>query len=385
RMTTERVVVRMSRSDPSIPWALSFSSRGNDVIVSSVSPDGLSSKAGVLVNDTVVDVCGMRVGREEAERILAERRLDVDMVLTRLVTSHTCLPWSLTEKGNEVVVDHIDSRLRSAFNQDHGRSQVSSAISNSSWNNPSFTQGANYSTRNETKNYAYSNTTSSAPLGSSSSRAPFTTSIPINTTHSYSTNGGTHSATKGNGPGYGNYTTSHTTNGGHQNGGYGVAEYGSQTINYNAAPTKVGGAYSNNGYANAPQGGDSFSRSIPVTQQTLIDTSNRGRESTLSPNRVFYHSPSSRSRRDLSPGASIHHMQYNSPMNLYSTETAAEEYSHQTGLPTDVRMGSKSPAYLNSETRRLIEESERGSHRGPSPSHQSPCFERISHAVGADH
>lgn len=37
KMTTERVVVRMSRSDPSIPWALHFSNRGGDVVVSSVS------------------------------------------------------------------------------------------------------------------------------------------------------------------------------------------------------------------------------------------------------------------------------------------------------------------------------------------------------------
>eukprot|EP00080_Pristionchus_pacificus_P011110 PDM71130.1 hypothetical protein PRIPAC_43513 [Pristionchus pacificus] len=341
-MTTERVVVRMSRSDPSIPWALHFSNRGADVVVSSVSPDGLSSKAGVLVNDTVVEVCGRRVNREEAERILGERKLDVDMVLTRLVTSHTCLPWNLTEKGNEVVVDHIDSRLRSTFNQDHGRSQISSATSNSSWNHPSLTQGGNYSTRNETNNYAYSNTTSTnRPHGSSSSfhsssqsyRPPFTTTIPIYTTHSYSSNGGNQSGGYGAGVGYG----SHTTNGGHQNGGYGGASYGNQTTNYNAAPAKFGGA-NGNGYSNGSHGVDnSSSRSIPVNQQTFIDTSNtqRGRESTLSPNRVFYHSPSSRTRRDLSPGASIHHMQYNSPMNLYSTETAAEEYSNQTGLPAE--------------------------------------------------
>lgn len=380
-MTTERVVVRMSRSDPSIPWALSFSLRGNDLIVSSVSPDGLSSKAGVLVNDTVMEVCGRRVNREEAERILTERRLDVDMVLTRLVTSHTCLPWNLTEKGNEVVVDHIDSRLRSAFNQDLGRSQIASATSNSSWNHPSLT-GGNYSTRNETNNYAYSNTTSTAPVhngsstfhsSSQSSRPPFTTSIPITTTHSYSTNG--HNGGVG---GYGSHTT---------NGGYGGVSRGSHTTtNYNSDPAKFNGA---NGHSNVSHGVDHLSspRSIPVNQQTFIDTSStqRGRESTLSPNRVFYHSPSSRSRRDLSPGASIHHIQYNSPMNLYSTETAAEEYSNQTGLPIDTRLGSKSPSYLNSETRRLIEESERGPLRGPSPSHQSPCFDRISHAVGADY
>ncbi|GMS84678.1 hypothetical protein PENTCL1PPCAC_6853, partial [Pristionchus entomophagus] len=388
KMTTERVVVRMNRSDPSIPWAISFSTRGNDVIVSSVSPDGLSSKAGVQSNDTVVEVCGRRVNREEAERILGERKLDVHMVLTRLVSSHTCLPWNLTEKGNEVVVDHFDSRFRNSFNQDQGRSQVTSATSNSSWNHPSLNQGGNYSTRNETNNYAYSNTTSTNPphggsssvhSSSQSNRAPFTTSIPITTTQS--TNGG--SGGYGGRAEYGSHTASHTTNGGQQNGGH-----GSHTTHYNAAPAKFGGAHNTNGYSNGSDGVDdslSSTRSIPVNEQTFIDTSHneRGREWTLSPNRVFYHSPSTRIRRDLSPGASIHHIQYNSPINLYSTETAAQEYSNQTGLPSDGRLGSKSPAYLNSETRRLIEETERGSRRGPSPSHQSPCFDRISHAVGA--
>ncbi|GMT16806.1 hypothetical protein PFISCL1PPCAC_8103, partial [Pristionchus fissidentatus] len=216
-MTTERVVVRMSRSDPSIPWALTFSNRGGDVIVSSVSPDGLSSKAGVLSNDTVVEVCGRRVNRDEAQRVMAESRLDVDMVLSRVVTSHTCLPWNLTEKGNEVSVDYIDSKFRNAFSQDHGRSQITSASSNSSWNNPTFPQGnQNYSTKNESSNYAYSNTTSTNPASggafspsNTSSRAPFTTtSIPITTTHTYTT--GAPNAGYG-GANYGSHTTSHTT------------------------------------------------------------------------------------------------------------------------------------------------------------------------------
>ncbi|VDM27817.1 unnamed protein product [Toxocara canis] len=47
------------------------------------------------------------------------------------------------------------------------------------------------------------------------------------------------------------------------------------------------------------------------------------------PHVAFQHSP--RTRRQLSPSASIRHLQYNSPMNLYSPESAAEEYLRQTG------------------------------------------------------
>lgn len=43
----------------------------------------------------------------------------------------------------------------------------------------------------------------------------------------------------------------------------------------------------------------------------------------------FIHSP--RTIRQLSPSASIRHLQYNSPMNLYSPESAAEQYLQQTG------------------------------------------------------
>lgn len=43
----------------------------------------------------------------------------------------------------------------------------------------------------------------------------------------------------------------------------------------------------------------------------------------------FQHSP--RTERQLSPHATIRHLQYNSPINLYSPQTAAEQYIQQTG------------------------------------------------------
>lgn len=43
----------------------------------------------------------------------------------------------------------------------------------------------------------------------------------------------------------------------------------------------------------------------------------------------FQHSP--RTERQLSPHATVRHLQYNSPMNLYSPHSAAEQYIQQTG------------------------------------------------------
>uniref|UniRef100_A0A914R679 Zasp-like motif domain-containing protein n=1 Tax=Parascaris equorum TaxID=6256 RepID=A0A914R679_PAREQ len=43
------------------------------------------------------------------------------------------------------------------------------------------------------------------------------------------------------------------------------------------------------------------------------------------------HQLSNRTRREVSPQATIRHLQYNSPMNIYSIESAAEQYLRQTG------------------------------------------------------
>uniref|UniRef100_A0A915A5U9 Zasp-like motif domain-containing protein n=1 Tax=Parascaris univalens TaxID=6257 RepID=A0A915A5U9_PARUN len=100
---------------------------------------------------------------------------------------------------------------------------------------------------------------------------------------------------------------------------------------------------------------------------------------------AFQHSP--RTRRQLSPSASIRHLQYNSPINLYSTESATEQYLRQTGglFGTDpyLQKPTKAP-YLTSETRRLIAEQESNAPiaRAVSPSTQSASFKRISRACG---
>ncbi|KAJ1348965.1 hypothetical protein KIN20_004375 [Parelaphostrongylus tenuis] len=129
---------------------------------------------------------------------------------------------------------------------------------------------------------------------------------------------------------------------------------------------------------------------IPLNQTAFIQTSQHSPlqySSAVSPRgtRVYYHSPSDRTRRSLSPHASVQHLQYNSPMNLYSTEAAAEQYSMQTGRPIELPPSatSQTPAYLTSEVKKLIEEQEHGrGHRVASPSAQSSSFKRISQAVG---
>ncbi|EFO26213.1 hypothetical protein LOAG_02266 [Loa loa] len=59
----------------------------------------------------------------------------------------------------------------------------------------------------------------------------------------------------------------------------------------------------------------------------------------------------------------VKHLQYNSPMPLYSPQTAAEQYLQQTGglFGTDPNLAKQKeiPSYLRSETLRLIQESER--------------------------
>ncbi|VDK18034.1 unnamed protein product [Anisakis simplex] len=98
----------------------------------------------------------------------------------------------------------------------------------------------------------------------------------------------------------------------------------------------------------------------------------------------FYHSP--RTRRELSPSASIPHLY------AHSRETPAEQYLRQTGglFGTDPNLfKTKVTPYLTSETRRMIEEEERYSggaphayHHSASPPAQSASFKRISRACG---
>ncbi|KAH7718351.1 PDZ domain-containing protein [Aphelenchoides avenae] len=101
--------------------------------------------------------------------------------------------------------------------------------------------------------------------------------------------------------------------------------------------------------------------------------------------RVYYQRHSPRTERELSPQARIAHLQYNSPLGLYSPEAAAEAYKQQTGQDLQFEggyPGGQRPAYMDSATRRLIAEEEAGIRRSQSPA-QSASLRRIANAVGA--
>ncbi|KAI6185973.1 PDZ domain-containing protein [Aphelenchoides besseyi] len=102
---------------------------------------------------------------------------------------------------------------------------------------------------------------------------------------------------------------------------------------------------------------------------------------------VYYVPPHPRTYRELSPSASIRHLQFNSPLSLYSPEAAAEAYRQQTGqelhfYPDGPGLQPHRPAYLDSETRRLIIEQERGHFQHSKSPIQSSAMRRIAAGVG---
>ncbi|CAJ0960333.1 unnamed protein product, partial [Mesorhabditis belari] len=154
----------------------------------------------------------------------------------------------------------------------------------------------------------------------------------------------------------------------------------------------IGGGYGGGSGVPGGQGTGSgrraqFAPDVNYNDQSYIQRGGAGQPSpfqkarSLSPaSKLLYHG-SPRTRKELSPGASVHHLQYNSPMNLYSTQSAAEQFSQQTGLPVGQYPHSGAP-YLSSATRQAIAEEEGARFaRGTSPT-CSPCFKRISNAVG---
>uniref|UniRef100_A0A914WBM4 PDZ and LIM domain protein Zasp n=1 Tax=Plectus sambesii TaxID=2011161 RepID=A0A914WBM4_9BILA len=122
--------------------------------------------------------------------------------------------------------------------------------------------------------------------------------------------------------------------------------------------------------------------------------------------RPFNTSSRSTASSTTTGGPEVKHLQYNSPLNLYSQNNAAEQYLQQTGglFGTDPNLNKakEEPAYLKSATLRLIQESEqdvrsgRASPRQPNEwaegrsetlhhtdaHQQSDSFKRLSSALG---
>ncbi|KAL6736011.1 hypothetical protein Aduo_006408 [Ancylostoma duodenale] len=414
-MSYETISVRMNRSDPSIRWGFTLRQQGNRIVVATVDRDSLSDKAGMKSGDEVDTVCGRKavnMSVNEANSIVDSSYQEVHFNLRRYVTTHTCLPWTLTEKDNKLIVDDMQPGYGSGFGGSHGfdsRNRSTTAHSKSSWDasNQLRNTTAPYQS-NYQSNYSTQSSTRAPHQGSyvaTNSQPRMYHSPSTYSRHEESSYSRNNTASYGNGnvPTYSSHTKTNFTSG---DGGVAHGTSGRFSSNVNPAyttnfgtqrhhdshietrhPTAAQNYSFNNGLTSTAY--KSGSGGVPLNQATFIQTSQHSpslHPSGVSPGgtKIYYHSPSPRTRRELSPYASVQHLQYNSPMNIYSVESAAEQYTQQTGRPTELpNYRTKSPAYLTSETKKLIEEQEQGrGHRIASPSAQSSSFKRISQAVG---
>jgi len=159
---------------------------------------------------------------------------------------------------------------------------------------------------------------------------------------------------------------------------------------YRSSPGYSGpGGYRSSSVQRAPTSENTQFGSGPGFQRSTKSVT-PGRQASATPVNQYdgprmYYQRTPRSARELSPRATIQHLQYNSPLAMYSPEAAAEAYKMQTGqdipIDGDYPTGGR-PVYLDSATRRLIAEEEQGRrYRSPTPQ-QSGSFKRISYAVG---
>ncbi|KAK6053642.1 hypothetical protein COOONC_08851, partial [Cooperia oncophora] len=128
--------------------------------------------------------------------------------------------------------------------------------------------------------------------------------------------------------GYSSNVPTYTTN-------FGNERYSTQN---HATPAAQNYSY-NNGVTTAAY--KPSSGGTPLNQATFIQTSSLHspslQSSYLSPGgtRIYYHSPSPRTRRELAPNASIQHLQHRPSGNVYPVEATAQQHSQQPERPTE--------------------------------------------------
>uniref|UniRef100_A0A1I8EBF6 PDZ domain-containing protein n=2 Tax=Wuchereria bancrofti TaxID=6293 RepID=A0A1I8EBF6_WUCBA len=392
-MAYETITVRMNRSNSTIPWGFSVIGGGPEPIrISTVQKESLADKAGLQIGDTITEFSSRTtkgMSLKEARNIVEKVSLEIYMLLQRQVTEHSCLPWQLTEKDNQIIVDHIKPQTVNYNYYKNERKDISHTTSN--YEVPITNESSKYHISSYSKQEG---STLNRPLHLNyQSGAPFTnvtnTESPyvqgkqlqdsysaesyraeLGSTSGYGSGGKPMSAVSRNVPiALGTsapspaplMTTSNATS--------------RESKLYGPVHVDTSNAYSNVGYLSSGSGGGHRpARNIsakPIWQDIGTRVS-------------FQHSP--RTERQLSPHATVRHLQYNSPMNLYSPHTAAEQYIQQTGglFGTDplLQQPKGDEAYLKSETRRLIAEEEGQSAHDKSPSMQSASFKRISRACG---
>lgn len=111
-MAYENINVRMTRSNPSIQWGFQLRQQGNTLAISMVQPDSMADKAGVKVGDTVEQVFGTKPQNLNDAQTRIQSGNEVSMNLKRFVAHPPSLPWTLDEKGNQIVVNHFDNSGR---------------------------------------------------------------------------------------------------------------------------------------------------------------------------------------------------------------------------------------------------------------------------------
>uniref|UniRef100_A0A0R3S6S1 PDZ domain-containing protein n=1 Tax=Elaeophora elaphi TaxID=1147741 RepID=A0A0R3S6S1_9BILA len=397
-MAYETITVRMNRSNSTIPWGFTVAGGGvMPIRIATVQKESLADKADLKVGDTVTEFSG-RVTKgmslQEARDIVEKVSLEIHMLLQRQVTEHSCLPWQLTEKNNQITVDRIKPQ---PFNYNYYKSERKDiSHSTSNYEVPIMNESSKYRTSSYEKHEKLHENSLSRPLNlSHQSTAPFTnvtnTGSPyVQDKHfqnSYNTD---------------NYRTELRSTSGYDSGskptsgmsrnvpitlGHSTSSSApqmtptsnratdSESKNYGPVHVDTNNTYSNVGYPSSGSGGGHHPIRNTPTKPVCQDTGTRV---------PFHHLP--RTERQLSPHATVRHLQYNSPMNLYSPNSAAEQYIQQTGglFGTDpsLQRPKGDEAYLKSETRRLIAEEEGQSAHDKSPSMQSASFKRISRACG---
>lgn len=416
--------MRMNRSDPGIGWGFTLRQHGGKLVVGSVDRDSLSDKAGMKPDDEVDAVCGRNaknMGINEANSIIDNSYQEVNFNLRRYVTSHTCLPWTLTEQDNKLVVDEVRPGYGTGFGTGRGfegqstwsKTNQQSTKLKSSWDSSAQSRTVPVQLESSRQNdFSSHSSNRTAHQGSyvATNTQPRVYHSPSSYAQHEQSSYSRHemsNAAQGNGyiPSYSTHTKTNFSS--DSTAQERARQVGAASAGYQSdanPPNTTSSDTQRHSSSDAPTAAQNYSFNegvttstyrpsndgTPLNQATFVQTSQLSpsvRPSGYSPGgtRVYYHAPSPRTRRELAPNASIQHLQYNSPMNLYSVETAAEQYTQQTGRPVDLptSLRTQSPAYLTSEAKKLIEEQEQGrAHRIASPSAQSSSFKRISQAVG---
>jgi hypothetical protein len=494
-MAYENINVRMTRSNQTIQWGFQLRQQGNSLAISFVQADSMADKAGVRVGDTVETIFGLKPQNINDAQSRIQSTNEVSMNLKRFVANPPNMPWTLEDKGNQIVVNHFDKSGRvsgvsdqntagyqnsfqstqslgggapfseetrritnikrtetregpagsfptnfSSNNENLPFSNTVKSESHSNWDQDEGNIKKHYETNRTYTRTESSNVSPGGAITAGSGAAPFShgSSNNNNQISNFSStnnwqqggqdggNSGSYSNVKwSQNQGTGEWDPNHRNSSWNQNqqqnwsqsnnqnsganwgqgnnqsswggqgGGGGGAPWSQSSQNQYGSSGFGGGQQGKHVTVQTPQSGQYHGQDTgyPGSQgggnyRNKSTTPNRGQ--SMTPTHYdgprAYYSRSPRTVRELSPHATVAHLQYNSPLGMYSPEAAAEAYKMQTGqdLPIDgdYPRGNR-PAYLDSATRRLIAEQEQGiRHRSPTP--QSSALKRIAHAVGAD-